>query len=94
MGDKQGTANNLSWIGLIYYEMGSLDNALENSLDALKIMEEIKEKRQSIYTLNNIALVYQKRRNYDKALAYLKKSLTLAKEVNVKDPIKECYQLL
>ncbi|WP_432672560.1 tetratricopeptide repeat-containing sensor histidine kinase [Flavobacterium sp. SM2513] len=69
-------ANNL--LGVIYHELSEFDNSIKYHNDALLILKKqnVPSEYQSEATsLNNLGAVYQKKKNYKKALEYYYKSL-------------------
>ncbi|MGX7688210.1 tetratricopeptide repeat-containing sensor histidine kinase [Flectobacillus roseus] len=65
----------------VYIQMGKYDNALENSISAVKIAESLKDsslQMSSIY--NTTALVYYYLKQEKPAVAYWEKALVLAKK--------------
>jgi len=67
-------------IGNVYEEMGELDSARHNALQALEIFRQIDREEPLVFkTLGNIEL---KSKNWDKALYYFKQSLQLSIQNN------------
>ncbi len=58
------------------------DSALYHVLQALKIAESIGEQKAIATYLNSMALIYMELADYDEALSYLERSLTIRKEIN------------
>lgn len=65
-----GIAVCYSNIGRIYSEQGNNSQALEYYLKALKIQEQIKDKRRIPVTYNNIGAEYQHEGNFTEAMNY------------------------
>ncbi len=58
--------------------------ALRNYLNAYNIAMEEKDATLEMTVLNNIAILYSKEKNFDKATAYFLKAYNIAKEKNDK----------
>jgi len=64
-------------IGLIYYRMGNLDDALLYWSRSLSLARDLGSKSMQAANLNNIAEIYRKKGELDKALSYYEESLRL-----------------
>jgi tetratricopeptide (TPR) repeat protein len=98
LGNKNGIAANLGNIGIVYKEQAVASRskkdsvasnslyqkALNYSLEALKINEELGDERSTANQLGNIGTVYHDLKNYPKALEYYFKALTMTKELEDK----------
>ncbi len=73
LGDRKGEAFDLNNIGMIYRNIGKLDNALEFYEKALKVSDE--KDKTTIY--NNIASIYALKGDYNKAIEYLQKAIKI-----------------
>ncbi|MFN3568207.1 MAG: tetratricopeptide repeat protein [Caldimicrobium sp.] len=60
--------------------IGDLDSALHYYFKVLAIARELGDKGGEAVALNNIAGIYQDKRDYEKALAYYQQSLNLEKD--------------
>lgn len=80
--DQEARATNS--IGIIHYNWGDYDIALENFQKALSIYEKIGDNEGLINTLNNIAAVYTMWKNYDEALNSNLRALKLLEETDNK----------
>ena len=78
-----------SGIGLIYSDLGRLELALENQLEALKLYESINDSLQVAGTELNVAMVYKKQGDSQKALEWLDKCLIGFKKA--KSKLGEAY---
>jgi tetratricopeptide (TPR) repeat protein len=65
------------WIGLIYHRMGYLDDALLYHSRSLSLARDLGDRRMQAANLNNIAEIYRKKGEFDKALNYYEESLRL-----------------
>jgi len=106
-GDKKSVAVTLGNIGSIYGGMADsicryfnitpgqkYSRALEFHNKSLKLKEELKEKQGIPITLSNIGSLYYRIKQYPKALEYLLKSLTLARETGDIDTEKDIHFVL
>ncbi len=85
LNDKAGVANIQSNIGNVYMNQGDDNKALEYFFSALKTGEEINDSLRMCSSLNNIAVVYQNKRNtWSKARSFYLRSLTIAELINEK----------
>jgi tetratricopeptide (TPR) repeat protein len=72
-----------NWLGLIYKDMGDLDNALLYNDRSLNLAKELGNRNVEATMLNNIAGILDKKGEYDKALRYYEEALRLT--ANEKD---------
>ncbi len=77
----------LSNIGNIYNQQSNFPKALNYYFDALKIAEEINNKKLITTNLGNIGIIYKYQGNLNKALEYYFKALENAKKINNKTKI-------
>jgi len=61
-------ANALGNLGVIYEELGKYSDALQNCLDALKIFEDLDDRKSQAAVQNTISNVYWGEQNYTEAL--------------------------
>ncbi len=59
----------------IYHQLGNFKSAIDNNLEALAIWEEVKSEDKIGLLYNNIGLLYEQQKDYDKALYYYRTSL-------------------
>ena len=71
-------------IGLIYQYQANYPQSLSNHYAALKIREEIMDKRGMAGSYNNIGLIHSLQKNYDEALKLFDKALILNNELENK----------
>ncbi len=76
----------------IFEAMNHLETALEKSIDAAKpkIEKEISSDLVRVYQI--IAIDFQERDEFDRALEYFEKCLEASKRANDKEKEAECYQ--
>jgi class 3 adenylate cyclase/lipopolysaccharide biosynthesis regulator YciM len=74
----------LTNIGLIYYDKGEFDKALEYFNQGLALYKEINDQKSIALSYNNIGLIYSERGYFDIALDYHWKSLILNEEIGNK----------
>ncbi len=75
--DKKSLMHIYTWIGLIYSGMGYLDDALLYYGRSLSLARDLGDKSMQATILNNIANIYEKKDELDKALGYYEESLRL-----------------
>lgn len=69
----------LNNLGVTYRKLNLEKEAFENYFNALKLSEKIKSKRSISIALNGIGNVFIDTKQYDKALYYLRKGITIEK---------------
>jgi serine phosphatase RsbU (regulator of sigma subunit)/lipopolysaccharide biosynthesis regulator YciM len=90
----QGIAASYNTIGRLLRQRGEYDQALEYGFRALKMYDDIDNKKDKSLTYNNIGIVYYDIRQYDKARKYLKLSLELREKIGDKIGIATSYNNL
>jgi tetratricopeptide (TPR) repeat protein len=75
--DKKDLMYIYNQIGLIYWRMGYLDDALLYFSRSLSLARDLGNKSMQAVALNNIALIYDNKGELDKALDYYEESLRL-----------------
>jgi tetratricopeptide (TPR) repeat protein len=75
--DKEKLMYIYNQIGLIYWRMGYLDDALLYYSRSLSLARDLGNRRVQAIVLNNIALIYDNKDELDKALEYYEESLKL-----------------
>lgn len=78
--DKQGIADSLNNLGLVYCSKGDLDQALEYHQRSLIIWEELGNRTNIAKSLNNLGNAYQLKDDLDQALECLQQSLAIKEE--------------
>ena len=76
--NKNGIAFSTKYVGEIYFAQGYLDSALVFYFDALPRFEKLKMESGITDVCLDIALVYQKKKDYEKAMRFGKRSLEVA----------------
>jgi signal transduction histidine kinase len=79
LGNKNGIANALRSIGMVYENQGKYDFALDYLLRAVTLFEETGDKTGLASSLNLIGEVYRGQEKYDDALAYYRRSMAIHK---------------
>lgn len=74
---KVHKANTLGYIGIVHRKQGNFPKALEYYFQALKLDEEIGDKKEIATDLGNIGVVYHKLKNYPKTLYYYERALKM-----------------
>ncbi len=108
LGNKPGISDANNNIGMVYYYMGKYDKTIEFYKKSLKIDEELGSKSGVALSYNNIGSVYDgiandavgfknnklALPNYDTAIAYYSKSLTICLEIKDKKGLMLNYNNL
>ncbi|MFK7951291.1 MAG: tetratricopeptide repeat protein, partial [Ekhidna sp.] len=81
--------NGYNNIGLLYYDLGSYQTALEYLLKSLAMKKKIKQVYGYSTTLNNIGLVFEKVADYEEARENFEEALEMA--LQTKNPAQEIY---
>ncbi|MBI5219020.1 MAG: tetratricopeptide repeat protein [Bacteroidia bacterium] len=81
---QKGIANAYSNIGIVYHVQGDYPKAIEYALKALKIYEELNDKKGRAALLGNIGIVYHVQGDYPNALDYYFKALKIREELGNK----------
>ena len=82
---KKSLSLALNSIGIIFYNKGDNDKALNYYSRSLKIREEIGDKKGIAATLNNFGIIYQDQGDYVKAIDYYTRSLKTNEEIGDKN---------
>jgi len=81
-------------IGSLYYKQKLYDNALLYHLNALEIFESLQSPARICYTKKNIGEVLLAQGKIDRAIEMFDSSITIAKEIGLKDVERDCYKFL
>ncbi len=84
IGDKYNSAQTLTTIGSVYYDMKNQQKALDYFSQSLGIMKEINNRQGVADGLNNVAVIYEEMKNYVKAKLCYRQSLDLTREMKDK----------
>ncbi|MCJ7468591.1 MAG: sensor histidine kinase [Maribacter sp.] len=82
IGNQQDIATALINVGSEWHYLSDFQLATEYYLKALKIAEDVNDKRLQRIANNNLASIFINLKEYEKGKHYAEKSLTLAKELN------------
>lgn len=74
-------------IGLVYHKQGNYATAIDHYLMAVKLGDELKDKKLLSVHYGNIGIVYMNQEKYEKALDFYNKSLKLKEELGNKGGI-------
>ncbi len=74
-------------IGLVYHKQGNYATAIDNYLRAVKLGDELQDKKLLSVHYGNIGIVYMNQQKYEKALDFYSKSLKLKEELGNKGGI-------
>ncbi|MCP4149034.1 MAG: tetratricopeptide repeat protein [bacterium] len=94
IGNKWGIADSLNNMGAVYAEMGNYKEAMLKRSKSLKLFREIKDIKGESIALWGIGHVFYKSGDNATSARYLKHSLEIAKELDLKNQIKSCYKEL
>lgn len=78
--DKGWLSATYNLLGRTLYRMGDLDNALYYHNKHLALSRELGEREGEAVALNNIAMIYKDKGDYDKALEYFQQALKLSED--------------
>ncbi len=81
VGDHGGEANILTWLGVVYSELGEKQKALEYYSQSLPLSRAVGDRGGEAATLSNIGSVYSDLGEKQKALEYYSQSLPLFRAV-------------
>ncbi|WP_411895136.1 adenylate/guanylate cyclase domain-containing protein [Winogradskyella sp. A2] len=84
-----GIAYNKGNIGMVYAEQGRDELAESNINEAIEILEEQEDYYPISIYLTYMSDIYLRKKDFNTALAYLEKSLNLAKQYGLKDQISD-----
>jgi tetratricopeptide (TPR) repeat protein len=91
-GDKKSIALNNGNIGLVYRNKENYSEALTFCQRSLEMNELMKNKNGIASQLNNIGTIYIKEHRLTEAEQYFKRAMIIAKEIGVKEWIKDNYR--
>lgn len=81
----------ISFIGVAYRNIGDYPTALDYYFEALKQSEDLQDKEQIAYSLNNIGNIYIYQENFQEAEQYIERTLDIAKEIEHKKLLAYSY---
>ncbi len=84
-----GIAYNLGNTGMVYAERGNDSLAEANINEAISILEEIKDYYPISVYLGYMADIYNKKKDFGRAVGYAKQSLELAEKYELKEQIRD-----
>ncbi len=79
---KPGLVNNLSYIGIIYRDIGRYEEGIEYFKEALTIQKGLNDNSGIARNLNNIANLYSYLGNYQESINLLNQALEVSKGIN------------
>ncbi len=80
--------------GYLAQEHGDISKALEYYFSALKLEEQLSDKKNMATTINNIAYIYMHQGGIDRSLEFVNKALGLQKEIKDSSGIANSYNNL
>ena len=80
-------ANTLGYVGIVYRKKADYAKALDYYFKALKLDEEIGNKKEIATDLGNIGIVYHKLKNFPKTLYYYERALKIDEELGNKSGV-------
>ncbi|UCG00975.1 MAG: tetratricopeptide repeat protein [Candidatus Heimdallarchaeota archaeon] len=81
VGNEHSIAEFLTFLGVIYWNQGQFDRALDQFRKSFSIFGKLKDQRGIGINLSNIGSVYQERGNLDLALEYKQNAIQILEEV-------------
>ncbi|WP_455465305.1 tetratricopeptide repeat protein [Candidatus Hodarchaeum mangrovi] len=81
LNDKQGVANVLNNLGLLYRSKGNLDKAIECHQESINIVKRLGNDQVLASNYNNLGAAYHLKGDHKKALEFLQKSLILKRQI-------------
>ncbi len=75
-------ADALSYIGVIYWQMGNFNMALDYHLEANSIYEEIQDNKGIARSNTNLGIIFSNQSHYDRALEYYFKALNIYEQID------------
>ena len=87
----KGTANGYGKMALIYFHQGNYPEAIKNQFIALKMRQEIGDKRGIASSYGNIGNVYYKQGNYPEALKNYFSCLKIFEQINFTEGAASSY---
>ncbi|MBI3502779.1 MAG: tetratricopeptide repeat protein [Bacteroidetes bacterium] len=89
IGYKKGLAKGYVLTGNIFYEKGELQKSIEEYHKGLKIREETGDKWGTAGVYGNIGHLYGLMKQFDKAIEYQQKSLSMFQQIEKENPSKD-----
>jgi tetratricopeptide (TPR) repeat protein len=93
VGDKAGEASTLNNVGLVYFDLGEKQQALNFYNQSLPLSRQVGDKAGEANTLYNIAYVERNRGNLQAALAQIQAAINISKTYALKLIAKTCEHL-
>jgi len=91
--DLYEVATVLNNMGLVYDQLGELDEAKERYLESGKISHDLNDDLGVYYAFSNLAIVETKLKNYSHAIHLLDSSLSICRQLNYKEGMKNIYEV-
>jgi signal transduction histidine kinase len=92
LGDRYGQALALKNLSLAYTQQSSYDDAMEAHFEALRMYEELGDKRNVAEMLRHIGVTTSRRQNrWDDAIGYLLKAVPMYQEMNDVQELAKTY---
>lgn len=88
---KQGLIKCFTYSGFFAEDTANYDQALINHQKALRVSQELSNKKEIAYSYHNIGSIYMRKDNYREALKNALASLKISKEINEKRMISLSY---
>lgn len=82
MGDEYCSITPMDGMAGAYLELENYEKALEVSEAIIKIQQKLGLEKQLLISYNRIGLIYNEQKEYDIALAYFYRSLSIARQLN------------
>jgi len=81
----------LNCMGIIYFNQGDYDKAIDYCSQGLKIREEMDDKKGIASSFNNMGMIYFNQGDYDKAVDYYSQSLKIREQIGNKNGIAASF---
>ena len=94
LNDKPLIASVYSFLGSTYYDMGDYDKAYDYYKYGLVLAREGDDNSNKVYILNNLGWILNDKKEYKKAIEYLKEALEENKNNDLKLELSETYLAL
>jgi tetratricopeptide (TPR) repeat protein len=90
-GAKKLSAGAYGGMGTVFYSQGDFSKALQYYFKALKVNEEIANRKGQALNLNNIGIIYLEQNDFTNALTYYEKALRIHEDLDYKRGISAAY---
>lgn len=92
--DQRGMAASLINLGNVYKRLKRLAEAEEQFLKSLSITQSINDKQGEAFAYGNLAALKLEQNNLEASINYATQNLAIAKDLDLRNPLKEAYRQL